>query len=266
MPTGKPLRPRAPALARYATRYKPRYRRDGARHPPTARGIEAESHERLGNADAVIVLALEQIACRTCPQPRGFRAIDCETHAFLVDEADHLDGEGKAPPSRCMAADAGDGCQHPEHAVIFSGVAHGIEMRAEHAAPPTPALRAFVTADDIADRDPSRLHARLAHPREHEVARAPIGGRERGAGQIVGRFAERGEPIDPCQNLRAQAAQNRTPACRAHQSSRRHRAPAKICCLHFEQAISRPACQNRRERARQEQDRFAWKRAFSCEA
>ncbi len=146
--------------------------------------VEVETAHRLAHADALAIDRLEHFL----PEgPRHRAAAEqrrVEARAFLVGEADHLDREGEAPAARVERADAFDPGDHAEHAVVLAGVAHGVEMRAEHERWQARPL-SLVTADAVPRGVEARVHARLAHPAEDERVRVPLLAREIDAGKAA---------------------------------------------------------------------------------
>src|SRR5213075_2699232 len=86
--------------------------------------------------------------------------------------AEHLDGEGQSPALLCQGGDTLDGGDDAQHAVVAAGVAHGIQVRAEHEARQAGA-RAFIASGDIADRierSTSSAAARYSRDRKTRVS------------------------------------------------------------------------------------------------
>jgi hypothetical protein len=124
-----------------------------------------------------------------------------EAHALLVAEADHLDREGQSPFLLVQCLHAFDGGDHAEHAIVFSCVAHRVEVRAEHEAGEAgPA--ALVAADDVADGVEARLHSGFAHPAEHRFARGAVLTREKHSRQSTGQLGMPREAIAPLHDAR----------------------------------------------------------------
>ncbi len=97
-------------------------------------------------------------------------------------------------PLAVQGADAGDGCDDAQHAVIAAGIADGIEMGAEDERRQA-RRRALIAPDDIADRVHMHGHAGIAHPGHDEVAGPPMLGAQEHAGQPAGVLADRGQRI-----------------------------------------------------------------------
>ena len=107
---------------------------------------------------------VERTGNRTAAQQRAAKA-----NALLVGEAQHFDGEGQALALLVQRMHAFNRSDHPEHAIVFAGIAYRVEMRAEHQAR-RPRSVAFITTDAVADLVELGAHAGIAHPAQHEIA------------------------------------------------------------------------------------------------
>ncbi len=126
-----------------------------ARSVADALGIEPESEQRIAHRCSGSVGAIEHGAIERAGDRAAARERDREAHALLVREADDLDGERQAPAARMQIGDAFDRRDDTEHPVVLAGIAHRVEMRAQHQAG-SPRRLAFVASDDIADRVDAR--------------------------------------------------------------------------------------------------------------
>ena len=84
--------------------------------------------------------------------------------------------------------------QHAEHAVVASGVAHGVKMRAQQHRRRA-LLHAFIATADITDAVLPYHHAGGLHPLAHQLVGLQMLGRQIDPGQGIGGFAEGGQPI-----------------------------------------------------------------------
>src|SRR5439155_11289708 len=90
--------------------------------------------------------------------------------AFFVGEREYLDGEWQSLARVVQALHGGD-CDHDsKRPVVLSGVANGIEMRAEQQGPGRAALVAAPQVTDVVTAD---CHARLPHPLFHVLLCPP---------------------------------------------------------------------------------------------
>ena len=138
---------------------------------------------------------VEELRRRTCPRRRGCRAASCRSarppRRRSRPPRSRAAGACRAACSACTHSIAVDDAQH---AVVLAGIAHRVEVRAEHEAGQAGPV-ALVAADDVADRIEARGHARLAHPAEHELARGVLLAGEEHARQAVGLARVPGERL-----------------------------------------------------------------------
>jgi hypothetical protein len=99
--------------------------------------------------------------------------------------------------------DAGDRSDYPQRAIPFAGVANRIVMRAQHQARQARTL-ALVTAADIADRIEMGLHTRVAHPVQDQISRRAVFGGQENPREMLRRFGDFSEPVDPLDDLIAE--------------------------------------------------------------
>ncbi len=147
--------------------------------------IETELPQRFGDRRTGGIACVE---CRNVQRAAHRAAAEhggAEAHAFLIAKAQHLDGEGQALARSRQRGDAFDAGNHAEHAVVAAGVAHGVEVGAEHQAR-QPGAYALVAPGDVADRIERRLHAGFAHPAEDFFGRGTVLAREEDACQSAG--------------------------------------------------------------------------------
>ena len=175
-PTGSAFALRAPGPARCAARRR-RARRRGRRAASATRAGSSPNAAIASRIDsAVRVAAVEQPADRTCRRRRGCRAASSRSARLPRRRSPTTStANGSRVPRAFSACDAFDRGDDAQHAVVLAGVAHGVEMRAQHQARRAGRLR-LVAADAIADRIEPRRHAGVAHPAQHErVDRALLG-------------------------------------------------------------------------------------------
>ena len=92
--------------------------------------------------------------------------------------------------------DHGERRERAEVAVVAAGVAHRVDMRAEHQRGRVGVL-AFVARAHVADRVDPRAQAGFSRPLRELLAGRAIGGREIEAGQLAGFVGEGGEGVEP---------------------------------------------------------------------
>ena len=114
-------------------------------------GVEPERRQRLAHRRARAIAAVEQPRVERAGDRAAAQQRRAEAHAFLVGEAHDLDRERQARAARVQRVDAIDRGHDAQHAVVLAGIAHGVEVRAQHQARRA-RRRAFVAADHVADR------------------------------------------------------------------------------------------------------------------
>jgi hypothetical protein len=188
-------RPSASSRPRLDMQFDERRHAVGARRAEMI-GVAAERLQRVAHRDAAGVLLRQ-----------GFRLVDPgeaaragqsvgEAHALLVAESDDLERDVEPSPLRREALGEAERGERAERAVVAAGVAHGVDMRADHqrrgARPP-----AFVARADVADRIDARRNAALFRPGDELLGGAPVRLRQaepRQSGRVVGEGGERVEP------------------------------------------------------------------------
>src|SRR5688500_3409887 len=163
--------------------------------------IEAEILERAADGGTLGILRIEHPGVERAGERTAAEHGRAEAHAFLVAEAHHLDGKGQPLLFAIQQIDAFDGGDYAEHAVVLAGIAHRVEVRAEHEAGQS-RPRALVAPARVADRVEPRLHAGLAHPAEHQLARRARLRRKEHAGQTCGKLGMPRERIAALQDAR----------------------------------------------------------------
>jgi hypothetical protein len=127
-----------------------------------------------------------------------------EAHALFLGKADHLDRKRKAPPRPVPLGNASQRQDDAQVAVIFAGIAHGIEVRAsDQGRGLFMAGRGFVAADHVAGIVAPHAHAGLLHPVRQFAGGGLVHGREVGPGQHAGRFRVPGQLFGPLHGLLA---------------------------------------------------------------
>ena len=81
-------------------------------------------------------------------------------HAFFLAERDHVDAERQPPPAQRLHGR--DAEQDAQHAVVFAGIGHGVEVRADRQHRQL-GSKPVVTPDQVprrieADAQPGRFH------------------------------------------------------------------------------------------------------------
>lgn len=92
-----------------------------------------------------------------------------EAHALFVGKSDYLDREGQALAGFVHAPNAFDRAEDAEEAIVPAGIAHAVHVGAGQQRRRA-RCRAFVAADDIAERVECGVHARFLHPAEDLLA------------------------------------------------------------------------------------------------
>src|SRR5260221_578001 len=154
---------------------------------------------RLPDGYAVRIAGLEHCRFHRAGDGAAAQHGGAEAHAFFVAEAKHLDRKWQSLAPGRERGDALDRGDHAEHAVIAAGIAHGVEVRAEHQAGQA-GEAAFIASDQIADRVEPGGEARLAHPAEHQVVGGAILRREIDACQAAGQLGMARERVAALQD------------------------------------------------------------------
>ncbi len=144
-----------------------------ARRAGDAVGIQPECRQRLAHRRARAIVAVEQLHVERAGDRAASEQRRAEAHAFLVREAQDLERERKARAALVQRMDTIDRGHHAQHAVVLAGIAHGVEVRAQHQARRAGSV-AFIAADHVADRVEPGAHAGLAHPALYERIRRAL--------------------------------------------------------------------------------------------
>ena len=158
--------------------------------------IAAEGFERLAHRDAGRVPLVERVL-GIGPRERA-RAGErgAEANALLVAESDDLDRMIETLAAPGQGLDHGQRSQRAIVSIVAPGVAHGVDMRAQHQRWRARAL-ALVAGDDIAGGVDPRLEPGLAAPTDENERRASMGLREEEPRQAAGLIGEGGECVEP---------------------------------------------------------------------
>src|SRR5690606_5103493 len=108
-------------------------------------------------------------------------------------------GMVEALAASVQVGDAGDRRDHAQHAIVFAGIAHGIEMRAQHQDGRI-RLAALVAANHVAGSIVMPRHAGLAHPAGDLLMGLLLLGREEGAQQEIRAFADPAQFVEAGQH------------------------------------------------------------------
>ena len=96
--------------------------------------VESEIAERLTHAHAILVGTFQPFVVPAAAEREGAQQRGAESRAFLVTESQHLDGERQFLVFAGLRQVNGHGNRghHTENAVVFAGIRHGIQVRAEN--------------------------------------------------------------------------------------------------------------------------------------
>ena len=125
-----------------------------------------------------------------------------EANAFLVAERHDLDGVLEPLAARRERFDDRQRRERAVISVVAAGVAHRVDMRAEHQRGRSRAP-ALVARDDIAGRVDPRLEAGLGAPADERLRRPPVRVGEKQARQASRLVGEGGEGLEPRHQLPA---------------------------------------------------------------
>ena len=120
-------------------------------------------------------------------------------HALLVAEPDDLKVERQFHAAFTERLHGGEGGEHAQRAVVFPGVAHGVEVRAEQQRFRA-ALRGFPAAEQVEGRVHAHLQPGLAHPGGDEFVRVAHGGRGERAREAAALVADLRERLAAAQD------------------------------------------------------------------
>src|SRR6516225_10966043 len=95
-------------------------------------GVEPEVAHRLRHGHTMSVAALELRRIERAGDGAAAGERGAKARAFLVGEAHHFNGEAFALVFSVKRRHAFDANDDAKHAVVFPGIAHGVEMRADH--------------------------------------------------------------------------------------------------------------------------------------
>ena len=163
--------------------------------------VGAEIAQGLAQADALAVASIEPGGIESAGHGFAADQRDPEAHALFIAEGDHLDGMGQPDAALMQVGDAGDRREDAEQAVVATGIAHGVQMRAGHHDGRV-RMSTFVSPDHVAQSVPVHRHAGFAHPARNPLARLAMLGGEVGAGQARGILGDRGQLIGARHDLR----------------------------------------------------------------
>ena len=196
-PTGKPVALRAPDPARCAARRRRARRRAGAPRRAIATGSSPKPRERVAHRRCPSAsTAIEQRFASNVPATARLpSSVAPKRTPSSSAKPDDLDGERQPRALAIERRDAFDRRNDAEHAVVLAGVAHGVEMRAEHQARQHRRRVAFVAADAVADRIEARRHAGVAHPAQHQRVDRALLRRQEDAREAVGLLRMRGQRL-----------------------------------------------------------------------
>ena len=162
--------------------------------------VQPKLHHGFAHAEAGMIARIEHAFVEGAGDRPAAEQGGGKPHALLVRETDDFDRKGQPHIAPVQIGDAGDRGDDPERSIPFAGVAHGVVMRTEHQAR-QPGTFSFVTAADIADGVEMRGHSGIPHPRHQEISRDAMFGRKEDPCQILRRFGNRSELIDPADDF-----------------------------------------------------------------
>ena len=164
-------------------------------------GIKAECHHRLAHRNAGAVARIEHARDRNVPATARLpSSVEAKRTPSSSANPTTSIAKGNRLPAAVEIGDAGDRGDHAERAVLFAGVAHGVEMRAEHQTRQAGPV-AFVAAADIADRVEMRGHAGLAHPGQNQIGGVAVLRRKKNPRQMLRRLGDGPELVNAGNNF-----------------------------------------------------------------
>ena len=135
--------------------------------------IAAERLQSVAHGDPGGVLLVERVLRVGSGKRARTGQRQAEAHALFVAEGDDFDGVPEPFPGRGERLDHGERGERAVIAVVAAGVAHRVDMRAQHQRRRAGAL-ALVARDDVAGRVDPRLEPGLRAPTDKGLGCAPV--------------------------------------------------------------------------------------------